>query len=79
MKANRRFPGEKVVGLRRRMDSPMQTTFSITKVSGIAPETVVASGGHDQPSANGYYVVATTGSTQDERAEKRAHLRLVQD
>jgi hypothetical protein len=61
------------------MDSLMQTTFSITKVSGIAPETVVASGGHDQPSVNGSYAIVTTGSTEQQRPSGRRHLRLVRD
>ncbi len=56
----------------------MSGTFSITKVTGVAPETVT-SGDHAQPSANGYVVVVTTGSTNDERAQQRAHLRLVRD
>jgi hypothetical protein len=56
----------------------MQSTFIITKVTGVSPETVT-SGSHDQPSANGSFVVVTTGSTSDERTEKRAHLRLVRD
>jgi len=55
----------------------MSSTFSITKVTGIAPEKVT-SGGHAQPSANGQ-VVVTTGSTEDERPKSRAHLRLVRD
>lgn len=57
----------------------MQSTFSITKITGLPPEKVVTSGEHDQPSANGSYAVVTTGSTTDQRAEKRAHLRLVRD
>jgi hypothetical protein len=56
----------------------MLSTFSITKVTGLASE-MVTSGSHDQPSANGYVVVVTTGSTNAERTEKRAHLRLVRD
>jgi hypothetical protein len=56
----------------------MQSTFIITKVTG-APSGMVISGGHAQPSANSYYAVATTGSTSDERAEKRAHLHLVRE
>lgn len=56
---------------------PMQSTFSITKITGL-PEKVT-SGNHDQPSANGHAAVVTTGSTNDERAQKRAHLRLVRD
>jgi hypothetical protein len=56
----------------------MQSTFSITKITGLPPEQVT-SGSHDQPSANGSFVVMATGSTNDERAEKPAHLRLVRD
>jgi len=56
----------------------MSGTFTITKVTG-APPGMVTSGGYAQPSANGYVVVATTGTTKDEHAEKRAHLRLVRD
>jgi hypothetical protein len=56
----------------------MSGTFTITKVTG-APPGMVTSGGHAQPSANGYIAVATTGTTKDEHAEKRAHLRLVRD
>ncbi len=56
----------------------MQSTFAITKITGVPPEQV-SSGSHDQPSANGFYKVVTTGSTHDEHAEKRAHLRLVRD
>jgi hypothetical protein len=56
----------------------MQSTFSITKITGLPPEQVT-SGDHDRPSANGSFVVVTTGSTNDERAEKRAHLRLVRE
>jgi hypothetical protein len=55
----------------------MSSTFSITKITGLPPEQVaVASGEHEQPSPN---VVVTTGSTDDERGGKRAHLRLVRD
>ena len=57
---------------------PMQSTFSITKITGL-PKERVTSGSHDQPSANGHVVVVTTGSTTDERAKKRAHLHLVRD
>jgi hypothetical protein len=57
---------------------PMQPTFSITKITGL-PKEKVTSGSHDQPSANGHAAVVTTGSTNDERAQKRAHLRLVRD
>jgi hypothetical protein len=57
---------------------PMQSTFSITKITGL-PQEKVTSGSHNQPSANGSVVIVTTGSTNDDRAEKRAHLRLVQD
>jgi hypothetical protein len=56
----------------------MQSTFSITKITGLPPEQVT-SGSHDQPSANGSFLVVTTGSTNDEHANKRAHLRLVRD
>lgn len=56
----------------------MSATFSITKITGLPPEAVTP-GSHAQPSANGYVVVVTTGSTQDERAKARPHLRLVQD
>ena len=56
----------------------MEGTFSITKVTGLAPE-VVTTGGHSQPSGNGYFVVVTTGSTDPDRAKARPHLRLVQD
>ena len=51
----------------------MTGTFTITKVTG-APPWMVASGGHDQPSANGYYVVATSGSTKQNRPSGRPHL-----
>jgi hypothetical protein len=53
-------------------------TFTITKVAG-APPGLVSSGGHAQPYANGYVVVATTRSTEQERPWGRPHLRLVQD
>jgi hypothetical protein len=56
----------------------MQSTFSITKITGLPPEQVT-SGSHDQPSANGSFVIVTTGSTSDERADKRAHLHLVRE
>jgi hypothetical protein len=56
----------------------MSATFSITKITGLPPEAVTP-GSHAQPSANGYVVVVTTGSTHDERAKARPHLRLVQD
>jgi len=35
--------------------------------------------GDTKPSANGYYVVATTGSTEQERPTGRPHLRLVKE
>jgi hypothetical protein len=53
-------------------------TFSITKVTGIQPQSVTT-GSHDQPSANDYVVVVTTGSTDQQRVSTRSHLRLVQD
>jgi hypothetical protein len=56
----------------------MTGTFTITKISG-APPGMVTSGGHAQPSANGYYVVATTGSTEQDRPKGRPHLRLVKE
>jgi hypothetical protein len=55
----------------------MESTFSITKITGL-PEGKLTSGSHDQSSANGHAAVVTTGST-DERAQQRAHLRLVRE
>jgi hypothetical protein len=58
----------------------MQSTFSITNVTGMPPGRVVASGGHHhQPSANGTYAVVTTGSTEQQHPDERPHLRLVRD
>jgi hypothetical protein len=57
----------------------MGSMFSITKITGIPPEKVVASGGHDQPSANGYVAAVTTGSPDERAVKKRDHLRLVRD
>jgi hypothetical protein len=56
----------------------MNGTFTITKITG-TPPGMVTSGGHTKPSANGYYVVATTGSTEQERPTGRPHLRLVKE
>jgi hypothetical protein len=53
-------------------------TFSITKVTGVPPEAVT-SGGHVQPSGNGYVVVVTTGSTEQQQPTRARHLRLVRD
>jgi hypothetical protein len=56
----------------------MESTFSITKVTG-APPWTVTSGGHAQPSANGSFVVVTTGSSGQQRPGRHPHLRLVRD
>jgi hypothetical protein len=53
-------------------------TFSITKVTGVSPETVTT-GGHDQPPTTGNVVVVATGSTERDRVDARPHLRVVRD
>ena len=79
MNAKRLVPSGRVVGFRRRTDRGMQSTFSITKVTGPPPGMVATSGGHDQPSTNGYFVVTTGSTTEQQRPDGRSHLRLVRD
>lgn len=55
----------------------MESTFTITKLSGMESAKVIT-GGSLSPSANGLNFVAPTGVTDQQGAERPSHLRLVQ-